>query len=128
MISILPMQNREEEKKLLSTVHKTGENDRILQMKDGEDLMGWVAVELCENILRIHHFCVPEWQEAIKPNMEQTFLLDTLLRSASSYGENNGADEIVTSFPDFFDFLKRRGFLQEEGYAHTPMSTIVHYS
>ena len=40
---------------------------------------------------------------------------------------HHGADEIVTDFPDFYGFLKARGFETDEARAFTPMSTIVRY-
>ena len=41
--------------------------------------------------------------------------------------EKFGAGEIVTAFPDFFDFFKARGFAADDTHAFTPMSTIVRY-
>lgn len=62
-----------------------------------------------------------------KPDPMTTFVLDTLMRSAASFGETNGMNHIRTAFPDFFDFFKQRGFAVAEDHAEAPMSLIVHY-
>ena len=49
------------------------------------------------------------------------------MRAAASYGENFGANQIVTDFPDFFQFFKLRWFQTDDSHAFTPMSTIVKY-
>ena len=49
------------------------------------------------------------------------------MRSAASWGEDHGANRIVTTFPDFFGFFQARGFQTDEDHAFTPMETIVHY-
>ena len=61
------------------------------------------------------------------PQGETLFILDTLMRSAASWGEDHGAEAIATCFPDFFGFFKARGFTVDEEHAFTPMSTIVRY-
>ncbi len=96
-------------------------------MSDGDEEIGWAAVELAGKAVRIVRLSAQGWDGSSRPDAQQTFILDTLMRSAASYGEVFGAGEIVTAFPDFFDFFKLRGFTQEEGCARTPMSTIVHY-
>ena len=65
---------------------------------------------------------------AEKPDAETVFILDTLLRSAASFGEVNGADRIRTTFPDFYDFFRLRGFEAAESHMEAPMSAIVHYT
>lgn len=103
------------------------DNAKILAMTDRSELMGWVAVELADSVLRILKFTVGDYDFSEKPNIEQTFVLDTLMRSAASYGENFGADSIETTFADFYGFFKARGFETDDNHAFTPMSTIVHY-
>lgn len=127
MITILPMKDREAEKKILETLSEAGENARVLLMSDGETDMGWAAVEVKDRVLRILKLFAGAYDFTAKPSMEETFILDTLMRSAASFGENNGADRIETAFPDFFDFFKRRGFSADESHVFTDMSTIVHY-
>ena len=96
-------------------------------MTDGDREVGWAAVELAGSAVRIVKLTAQGWDGAAKPGPEEIFVLDTLMRSAASYGEVFGAREIVTAFPDFYDFFKLRGFTQEADCARTPMSTIVHY-
>lgn len=127
MIEILPMADREREKELLAAVEGAGPEARVLAMTDRGEELGTVAVELREGTLHILQMRAGEYDFSRKPQGEEAFILDTLLRSAASWGENFGAGEIVTAFPDFFDFFKARGFSADDTHAFTPMSTIVRY-
>ena len=127
MIEILPMVDREREKELLAAVEGAGPEARVLAMTDRGEELGTVAVELRDGTLHILQMRAGEYDFSRKPQGEEAFILDTLLRSAASWGENFGAGEIVTAFPDFFDFFKARGFASDDSHAFTPMSTIVRY-
>lgn len=121
------MADREREKELLAAVEGAGPEARVLAMTDRGEELGTVAVELRDGTLHILQMRVGEYDFSRKPQGEEAFILDTLLRSAASWGENFGAGEIVTAFPDFFDFFKARGFASDDSHAFTPMSTIVRY-
>lgn len=121
------MADREREKELLAAVEGAGPEARVLAMTDGGEVLGTVAVELRDGTLHILQMRAGEYDFSRKPQGEEAFILDTLLRSAASWGENFGAGEIVTAFPDFFDFFKARGFAADDTHAFTPMSTIVRY-
>ena len=127
MIEILPMADREREKEQLAAVEGAGPEARVLAMTDRGEELGTVAVELRDGTLHILQMRAGEYDFSRKPQGEEAFILDTLLRSAASWGENFGAGEIVTAFPDFFDFFKARGFASDDTHAFTPMSTIVRY-
>ena len=127
MIEILPMADREREKELLAAVEGAGPEARVLAMTDRGEELGTVSVELRDGTLHILQMRAGEYDFSRKPQGEEAFILDTLLRSAASWGENFGAGEIVTAFPDFFDFFKARGFAADDTHAFTPMSTIVRY-
>lgn len=121
------MVDREREKELLAAVEGAGPEARVLAMTDRGEVLGTVAVELRDGTLHILQMRAGEYDFSRKPQGEEAFILDTLLRSAASWGENFGAGEIVTAFPDFFDFFKARGFAADDTHAFTPMSTIVRY-
>lgn len=121
------MADREREKELLAAVEGAGPEARVLAMTDRGEELGTVAVELRDGALHILQMRAGEYDFSRKPQGEEAFILDTLLRSAASWGENFGAGEIVTAFPDFFDFFKVRGFASDDSHAFTPMSTIVRY-
>ena len=121
------MADREREKELLAAVEGAGLEARVLAMTDRGEELGTVAVELRDGTLHILQMRAGEYDFSRKPQGEEAFILDTLLRSAASWGENFGAGEIVTAFPDFFDFFKARGFAADDTHAFTPMSTIVRY-
>ena len=121
------MADREREKELLAAVEGAGPEARVLAMTDRGEELGTAAVELRDGTLHILQMRAGEYDFSRKPQGEEAFILDTLLRSAASWGENFGAGEIVTAFPDFFDFFKARGFASDDTHAFTPMSTIVRY-
>lgn len=121
------MEDREGEQSLLKTVEKAGSDARVLAMLDGEEMLGWAAVEAREGTLWILKLAAGAYDFSYKPGMEEIFVLDALMRAAASYGENHGAQKIETAFPDFFDFFKLRKFSIDDTHAFTDMSTIIHY-
>ncbi len=127
MIEILPMADREKESAILDQTQRVAGGARVLAMQERETVLGWVALELEHEILRILKFYADGYDFSRKPQGEEIFILDTLMRSAASYGETFGARKIETVFPDFFGFLQARGFDSDELHTFTPMSTIVKY-
>ena len=123
------MQEKDREKALCLAAEGADDKSRVLMMTDGAEELGYVVVSLRENVLFIHQFSVGGKVDfsAGKPGMEEIFILDTLMRSAASFGETNGADFIKTTFPDFHSFFKLRKFDVDDTHAETPMHTIVHY-
>jgi hypothetical protein len=96
-------------------------------MCEREQTLGTVALELEGGVLRILQLAAEGYDFSEAPKGETIFILDSLMRSAASYGENFGADSIETAFPDFFGFFRARGFDSDDTHAFTPMSTIVRY-
>lgn len=127
MIEILPMEDREREKELLAQVGCGNPEARVLAMRERENTLGWTALELDGDVLRILRLAAEGYDGSRPPQGEEIFILDSLMRSAASYGETFGANQIETGFPDFYDFFKMRGFDCDETHAFTPMSTIVKY-
>lgn len=127
MIEILPMNDRDQERDILNKVECAGPESRVLAMCERGNMLGTVAVELDGNILRILQLTADGYDFTEAPRGEAVFILDSLMRSAASYGENFGADSIETAFPDFFGFFKARGFDSDDTHAFTPMNTIVRY-
>lgn len=127
MIEILPMEDREQEKARLEGLPIGSGEPRVLSMKDRGEEMGYAAVELCEGVLRILKLEAAGYDFSEKPQGEAAFILDTLLRSAASYGEALGAGKLETAFPDFYGFFRARGFETDAQHAFGPMSRIVQY-
>ncbi len=123
------MADREREKELLAELSENADeaNLRVLAMCEQEDTLGYVAVKVEGQELCILKLWAKGYHISQKPNMEQTFILDSLMRAAASFGEVNGASQILTAFPDFWDFFQKRGFKTDESHAFTAMETIVHY-
>lgn len=129
MLQIVPMAEKTEEAALLAKIEGAPDNGRVLVMTDGEETLGYVVVALEDDTLVFYGFSVSGQTDftKAKPDPMTTFVLDTLMRSAASFGETNGMNHIRTAFPDFFDFFKQRGFTVAEDHAEAPMSLIVHY-
>ena len=129
MLQIVPMAEKTEEAALLAKTEGAPDNGRVLVMTDGEETLGYVVVALADDTLVFYGFSVSGQTDSTKakPDPMTTFVLDTLMRSAASFGETNGMNHIRTAFPDFFDFFKQRGFAVAEDHAEAPMSLIVHY-
>lgn len=127
MIEILPMADQEKEKEILATIKEAGPEARVLAMRERGNTLGWTALELDEKILRILRLAMEGYDFSRPPQGEEIFVLDSLMRSAASYGETFGAEKIETVFPDFFGFFQARGFECDENRAFTPMNTIVKY-
>lgn len=127
MIEILPMEDRTSEQAILEEIGCAGPDARVLAMRERGTTLGTAALELDGDILRILRLTAEGYDFTAAPKGETLFILDSLMRSAASYGENFGADRIETAFPDFFGFFKARGFDTDDSHAFTPMSTIVKY-
>ena len=123
------MAEKTEEAALLAKTEGAPDNGRVLVMTDGEETLGYVVIALEDDTLVFYGFSVSGQTDftKAKPDPMTTFVLDTLMRSAASFGETNGMNHIRTAFPDFFDFFKQRGFTVAEDHAEAPMSLIVHY-
>ena len=103
MIQVKAMENREEERKLLDAA---GVEGRVLSMKDGGQEVGYAIVDLQEGTLLLRKLAAKGYDFTQPPQGETLFILDTLMRSAASWGEDHGAEAIATCFPDFFGFLR----------------------
>jgi len=127
MIEILPMKDREQEHAILSKIQCAESEARVLAMCERGNILGTAAVALDGTVLRILQLTADGYDFSEAPKGETVFILDSLMRSAASYGENFGANQIETAFPDFYGFFKARGFDCDATHAFTPMSTIVRY-
>ena len=123
------MAEKTEEAALLAKTEGAPGNGRVLVMTDGEETLGYVVVALEDDTLVFYGFSVSGQTDftKAKPDPMTAFVLDTLMRSAASFGETNGMNHIRTAFPDFFDVFKQRGFTVAEDHAEAPMSLIVQY-
>lgn len=117
------MQNKQQEEEILKGIGASEANARVLEMTEQSELLGWVAVDILDETLRMLKFNI--CQDVSE--FEGIFYLDTLMRSAASFGETNGADKLATTEPSLNDFFKKRGFDVDSVHAFAPMSLIVHY-
>lgn len=96
-------------------------------MKDGENIIGFSAVKMQISTIKIFKLFAENYNFDEKPNFEQVFIFDSLIRASASYGETFGAKTIETTFPDFFNFLTARGFSSDGNTTFTPIDTIIKY-
>lgn len=84
-------------------------------MTERGETLGWAAVELRGTVLHILQLSAGAYDFTVPPTMAESFVLDTLVRSAASYGENFGATAIETAFPDFYRFFCGKGIFHRRG-------------
>ncbi len=120
------MVDREEERKILTQSQVKG--DRVLVMEEKGEKLGYVSLKISDKTLYIIDFLLQNEFDCNNLSMEESFFLDSLMRSAASYGETKGADKIETVNNKYNNFLKKKGFDTDFSHAFTPMSTIVHYT
>lgn len=124
MIQVKAMEDREEERRILE---ENGVEGTVLLMKDAGQPVGHAVVALEDREVQIRKLSAKGYDFTDSPQGEEAFVLDTLMRSAASWGEDHGANRIATTFPDFFGFFQARGFQTDGERAFTPIETIVHY-
>lgn len=89
--------------------------------------MGYCVINIADDTVFISKLNIDGYDFSEKPDMEQHFILDSLVRSAASYGETKGVKKIETRFADFFDFFKKMGFTVDTDNCSGPISLIVNY-
>lgn len=123
------MKDKERESQILKILLKNEENNsRVLLMTEGENELGTVALKIYERTLIIIDISLENDCDFENLNIEEDFFVDTLMRSAASYGETKGANFIETQDNKYNKILAKKGFTVDENHAFTKMSTIVHYT
>lgn len=128
MIEIKQEQDRERAAELIAKSGLNGDALTVLTMSEKEKRFGSVILSCEGEVLYILALIAGSYDFITAPDMETTFILDSLTRSAASYGEAHNACKIRTGFPDFFDFFAARGFQIHETYCDADMGVIVKYS
>lgn len=116
------------EKALLQRENIASEGTRVLCMTDGSKEMGCVAVRLSGDTVHFLYMYAENYNFKNPPDMEQYFILDSLLRAGASYGEVHGAAHIQVDVPDFYNFFAKHGFKKQGGCMQGPVSLIVNYT
>ena len=106
------MENREEERKLLDAA---GVDGRVLSMKDGGQEVGYVIVDLQEGTLLLRKLAAKGYDFTQRPQGEELFILDTLMRSAASWGEDHGAERHRHLLPGLFRLFQGPGLYRGRG-------------
>ncbi len=97
-------------------------------MDENGSELGWVSLKIDGETLVIIKFELTGGFDINNLDMEQVFFLDSLMRSAASYGEVHGAVDIKTADNAYNAFLAKKKFLTDEQGAFILMSEIVKYS
>lgn len=119
------MKDKEKEEKILKTLNQKENNAKILTMTEKGLILGFIAVDILNSTLRILDIQLEN--KGMLDQMSIKFYMDTLIRSAASYGEVHGAITIETTDNKNNNFFKAMGFSIDETHAFAPMSLIVHY-
>ena len=99
----------------------------MLEMTDRDIVLGSCCLQIKEDTAVLLKLNAGEYNFTEKPDTEQFFVLDSLVRSAASYAETKGAQNLETAFPDFFDFFKHMGFQADANHAFGTIHVIVKY-
>lgn len=97
-------------------------------MTDRDVVMGSCFLHLDNGKATILKLDAGDYDLTEKPDMEQSFILDSLIRSAASYAETKGSLHVETAFPDFHGFFKRMGFQTDNDHAFGTVGVIIKYS
>lgn len=125
MITILPMQDGDRKRELLSAYPTLSGRMDVIVMAEKEEEFGTAVLCVDGSVVRILSITV-NGQEPESYDMMGKMVADSLLRSAASYGETNGAERIEAYLPKLERFLETKGFVKTDTCMATPMSTIVH--
>ncbi len=120
------MKNREEETRLLSEIAQKESSARILEMTEKGEVLGYVALDLKDEYLRLLHFEIYADPNFTGGAMSDMFM-DSLMRCAASFGEVNGATKICTVDNKYNNFLEKKGFTTDENHAFGEMDLVVKY-
>lgn len=105
-----------------------GADARVIAMTDGVEELGFAVAALRDGTLVLEKLFAGETDLTAKtPDPGMLFILDTLVRSAVSFGEANGAESVLTAFPDIGGYFAGLGFEIEDGVCCGPVSLIVRY-
>ncbi len=121
------MENKEEEREQIKDLIKEGDRGRILVMTEKSQELGRVYIALREKKLILLKFDLTAGCDFENLDFEEMFMLDSLMRSAASFGEINGALSMETESPIYNSFLEKKGFKVDDDKAYLSISSIVHY-
>lgn len=95
-------------------------------MTEGEERLGWVAVDLRSSVLRMLAMELGGRRVADTLAPENAFCADFLMRAAASYGANHGAYRIASHLPGLEPILRPIGFSGKNGIVTIDLIHIVH--
>lgn len=116
------------EQALLQSENIASDGTRVLCMTEGGVELGCIAVQMSGDTVHILYMHAGDYDFINPPDTEQYFILDSLLRAGTSYGEVNGAVNVQIDVPDFYDFFIKHGFKKQDQCIQGPVSLIVKYS
>ena len=127
MLTILPIKEKGRLQEICKEVPGAENTVDVLLMKDEEEELGYVVVDIKASVLRMISMKVPgeEFKEPL--TTEQRFCADSLMRAAASYGANNGAYKIESHIPQINHMLQGLGWVLEGNIAFTELKNIVKF-
>ena len=127
MVEILEVKDAEKRRAILRQGGIAEDEATVLKMADHDAVLGSCCLHIRKDKAVLLALAAGEYDFGGKPDAEQSFILDSLVRSAASYAETKGALFIETAFPDFYDFFRRMGFETDSNHAFGSIAVIVKY-
>ena len=125
MIKTRPLADDAEKSELVSEYGlDVGQKYDALELWDGDNKTGYIFMTIKGDTVYFEKFILT----AEYSDMEKHFFLDFLMRSAASYAENRGIENMVSHDADMREFLLKKGFKEENDAVCAPISLIVHYN
>ena len=128
MLTILPMQEQDRKEELLREIPDAEKSAEILMMRDGEEELGYVAIDIKSSVVRMLKIVLGGNPLPEHLGAEDRFLVDSLMRATASYGANNGAYKIECREEAAWEALMISGFQKEGNVSVTELKNIVRYT
>lgn len=111
MLTILPDKDQAFCASIWSRCGATGKDPAVLCARIGEELLGYVAVDIFDRRVRILEFAL-EGKELTSLDGEDKDLADSMIKAAVSYGMNRNVFQAESEQVSLFPLLAQVGFQQ----------------
>ena len=112
MITILPMEDQQQKKAVLSRYPMLSGKGDVMVMAEKSDILGTVVLSVDGTVLRMYDMTVSGQSLKTLDSMGK-MIADSLMRAAASYGETNGAEQVISHVAELAWFFAQKGFLEE---------------
>lgn len=123
MLTILPLLHGAEKERILQSIQAAENNAAVLAMRDGEKMLGILAIDVQASTVRLLKIELPGGVNPSSPQGQMR--ADSLFRAAVAFGMTAGAYQLESLVPGWDAFFLSRGFQQNDEKLQCKMSQIV---